>query len=129
MPKVLIVDDEPDVLLMFRIGLEAAGFETGLAAEGQEALRRLRSDHFDIVLLDVMMPVLDGWAVLESLREDPEAPPVLVISARHGLQYQERALELGAVGYMTKPVDLEALAARITTILGAGTGEQRSGRS
>jgi DNA-binding response OmpR family regulator len=118
-PKVLIVDDEPDVLLMFRIGLEAAGFETGLAAEGQEALRRLQQERFDIVLLDVMMPVLDGWAVLEKLRDEAGAPPVLVISARHGVQYQERALELGAVGYITKPVDLEGLAAKIATILGA----------
>jgi two-component system, OmpR family, copper resistance phosphate regulon response regulator CusR len=112
---------------MFRIGLEAAGFETGLAAEGQEALRRLRAERFDIVLLDVMMPVLDGWSVLEALREDPAAPPVLVISARHGVQYQDRAIELGAVGYITKPVDLEALAARIATILEAGSDQARSG--
>ena len=64
---MLIVDDEPDILLMLRINLEADGHETFLAADGERALERVDADAPDIVLLDVMMPVMDGWGVLETL--------------------------------------------------------------
>ena len=118
MTKVLIVDDEPDLLLMLRVSLEAVGFETGLAADGDVALQRMRAERFDVVLLDVMMPVLDGWSVLEALKDDADAPPVLVVSAKTAMQDRERALALGAAAYITKPFDLDALVAKLHEVLG-----------
>jgi DNA-binding response OmpR family regulator len=117
--KVLIVDDEPDLLLMLRVSLEAVGFETGLAADGDVALQRMRAERFDLVLLDVMMPVLDGWSVLEALKDDPTAPPVLVVSAKTAQQDRERALSLGATAYITKPFDIDSLVAKLHEVLAA----------
>lgn len=119
MSRVLIVDDEPDLLLMLRVSLEAVGFETGLAADGDAALRRIRADRFDVVLLDVMMPVLDGWSVLEAMKDDVDAPPVVVVSAKSALQDQERARALGAVDYVTKPFDIDSLIAKLHEVIGA----------
>jgi two-component system alkaline phosphatase synthesis response regulator PhoP len=109
---VLIVDDEPDILLMLRVNLEADGFETALAADGETALRRIEEERFDIVLLDVMMPVMDGWGVLQGLSGDPNAPRVIVVSAKSADRDIARALQQGAADYVTKPfspVDLSAL--------------------
>ena len=101
--KVLIVDDEPDILLMLRLRLEAEGFDTALAADGEKALEQLDAAPCDVMLLDVMMPVLDGWAVLERLAELPAAPPVIVVSAKTSSADIARARQLGASNYVTKP--------------------------
>ena len=85
-PKVLIVDDEPDVLLTMRMILEAEGFDPALAADGETALRRIDDEQPDVVLLDIMMPVLDGWFVLAELagrsRRDAHRRPSVVRAAR-----------------------------------------------
>jgi DNA-binding response OmpR family regulator len=107
--RVLIVDDEPDILLMLRMNLEAEGHESVLAADGQMALERIGETAVDIVLLDVMMPVMDGWSVLERLRNVEDGPPVVVVSAKSAPRDAVRALELGAVEYVTKPFDLGEL--------------------
>ncbi len=109
MARVLIVDDEPDILLLLRMTLEGAGHETLMAADGEMALRRIDDDTPELVLLDVMMPVMDGWGVLERLREREAAPPVIVVSAMSRAQDASRAMELGAVEYLTKPIDFERL--------------------
>jgi DNA-binding response OmpR family regulator len=109
---VLIVDDEPDILLMLRVNLEADGFETALAADGETALRRIEEERFDLVLLDVMMPVMDGWGVLQGLSADAAAPRVIVVSAKSADRDVARALHGGAADYVTKPfspVDLSDL--------------------
>ena len=80
----LVVDDEPDILLLHRLNLEAAGHEVLLAADGMRALERIAADKPDAVVLDVMMPVLDGWGVLDRLATMPMPPPVLVVSAKSG---------------------------------------------
>ena len=82
MPKVLIVDDEPDVLLLLRVNLDAAGYETVLAADGETALGRIDDSSPDVVLLDIMMPVMDGWGVLRALSERDNAPRVVVAFTR-----------------------------------------------
>jgi DNA-binding response OmpR family regulator len=117
--RVLIVDDEPDILLMLRVGLEQSGYETGLAADGDVALQRVREEHFDLILLDVMMPVLDGWGVLEALGSDGTRPPVVVLSAKSAARDIERAMELGATAYITKPFEIDALIQRIDSVLSA----------
>ena len=106
MARVLVVDDEPDILLMLRMNLEAEGHESVLAADGQMALERIGEAEVDLVLLDVMMPVMDGWSVLERLRDVADGPPVVVVSAKSAPRDAVRALELGAVEYVTKPFDL-----------------------
>ena len=78
MANVLVVDDEPDILLLHRLNLEAAGHTVVLAADGMTALDRIAESNPDCVVLDVMMPVLDGWGVLERLRAVEGSPPVLV---------------------------------------------------
>jgi len=115
--RVLIVDDEPDILLMLRVSLEASGYETGLAADGDVALQRMREEHFDLVLLDVMMPVLDGWGVLEALQGDAQRPPVIVLSAKSAERDIAKAMELGATEYITKPFEIESLINRIGAVL------------
>jgi CheY-like chemotaxis protein len=81
-PKILIVDDEPDVLLTLRMILEAEGFAPALAADGETALRRIDEEHPDLVVLDIMMPVLDGWFVLAELAGRAHRPCVVVCSAK-----------------------------------------------
>jgi CheY-like chemotaxis protein len=100
MARILVVDDEPDVLLFVRIYLTAAGHETVLAADGEQALERLQEEAIDLVLLDVCMPVMDGWTVLESIRGSTR---VVVISGRPAPGDLRRAFQLGAAGYVRKP--------------------------
>jgi len=119
MTRVLIVDDEPDILLMLRVNLEADGFDTALAPDGQTALKRLDQEPFDVVLLDIMMPVLDGWVVLQSLGEREASPRTIVVSARSSPRDVTRALELGAAAYVTKPfspVELSELIVRVLAL-------------
>ncbi len=123
-PKVLIVDDEPDVLLTLRILLEGEGFEPSLAAEGETALRRIDNEQPDLLLLDIMMPVLDGWMVLAQLSDRPHRPKVVVCSAKTGELDIARAKELGAAAYITKPFDPMDLVATLREVL-AGRETQR----
>lgn len=126
--KVLIVDDEPDILLMMRVNLEGEGFETVLAADGETALERIREESPDVVLLDVMMPVLDGWGVLEQLVDQPERPAVVVVSAKAAPGDLARAYRLGAADYVTKPFGMEALVGTINEVLNRSEAEQRRRR-
>jgi DNA-binding response OmpR family regulator len=107
--KVLIVDDEPDVLLILRVNLEAEGYQTALAADGETALRRIADERPDLILLDVMMPVMDGWGVLEALARDIFNHRVVVVSAKASDRDMRRALELGASAYLSKPFDPDEL--------------------
>ena len=103
--KVLIVDDDPDILLFLQIDLEAAGFDTVLASDGETALRRIDQERPDLVLLDVMMPVMDGWATLEAITARPRPPRVIILSAKSSQRDKEKARELGADRYVTKPFE------------------------
>lgn len=117
MAIVLVVDDEPDILLLHRLNLEAAGHRVVLAADGVTALERIADERPDAVVLDVMMPVLDGWGVLERLRTQASPPPVLVVSAKSAPQDLTRARELGARDYLTKPYDPDDLIRRVAALL------------
>src|SRR3954463_721683 len=109
MARILVVDDEPDILLLHRLNLEGAGHEVLLAADGMTALERIDDDQPDCVVLDVMMPVLDGWGVLEALQSRPSAPPVLVVSAKSSIADVELAMSMGAQSYLAKPFNSHAL--------------------
>ena len=117
MARILVVDDEPDILLLHRLNLEGAGHEVLLAADGMKALERIDADQPDMVVLDVMMPVLDGWGVLEALQAKVESPPVLVVSAKSAAADIEHALRMGASGYLAKPFNAEVFIGAVAKML------------
>jgi CheY-like chemotaxis protein len=117
--RVLLVDDELSIRLICSINFTASGWECSEADDGEEALERIRTERPDVVLLDVMMPRLDGWQVAEQLLDDPATRdiPVVFLTARAERRDRERAHRLGAVGYLTKPLDPVKLPAQIDEIL------------
>lgn len=126
--RVLIVDDEPDILLMLRVNLEAEGYETILASDGATALRRISEDHPDIVLLDIMMPILDGWGVLEQSVDVEPHPRVIMLSAKAGDDDIARAWRMGVDEYVTKPFDPDRLIEMVAEVLDRSSDERASRR-
>ena len=117
MPKILVVDDEPDILLMLRMALEDEGYDVVLAADGEMAMSRIEEHSPDLVVLDLMMPVLDGYGVLGRLQSQGSTLPVVVLSARSDQSDIDRALALGAAEFMSKPFDLDRLLALVAAKL------------
>jgi DNA-binding response OmpR family regulator len=117
--KVLVVDDEPPIRLLCRVNLEAEGMEVLEAADGEEGLATARAEKPDVVLLDVMMPGMDGWQVAEQLFESDETNqiPLVFLTARAELRDRARGLELGGVDYITKPFNPVELAAVVEGLL------------
>jgi DNA-binding response OmpR family regulator len=112
--RVLVIDDEAPIRLLCRVNLEAAGMEIIEAEDGPSGLEAARSERPDAILLDVMMPGMDGWQVLEELLDDERTNdiPIIFLTARAEVRDQARGLELGGVDYITKPfspVDLAPL--------------------
>lgn len=108
-PRVLIVEDDPDLLVVLRVNLASAGIEPILAGDGRTAISRIEAERPDAVLLDVMLPGIDGWQVLEELHARRNAVPVVVCSAKKNPADMDRAQELGAVAYLPKPFDIDRL--------------------
>jgi DNA-binding response OmpR family regulator len=117
--RVLIVDDEPNIVASLQFLLEDAGLEVQAAADGQQALARMASFAPDLVLLDVMMPVLNGYEVCQRLRSDPrtQGVRVLMLSAKGRDVEIAKGLELGADGYITKPFSSRELLAKVRDLL------------
>jgi len=118
-PKILIVDDEPFNVDYVEQELEDSGYQTISAANGQEALEKIHGESPDLVLLDIMMPVMDGFEVLSQLKEKAETRdiPVIVISASNDLKSVVRGIQLGAEDYLPKPFEPALLNARISSSL------------
>jgi two-component system, OmpR family, alkaline phosphatase synthesis response regulator PhoP len=119
MTKVLVIDDEAPIRLLCRVNLEAEKMDVVEAADGEEGLEIARNEKPDIVLLDVMMPGLDGWQVAERLFENPETSqiPLVFLTARAELRDRARGLELGGVDYITKPFNPVELASVVENLL------------
>jgi two-component system, OmpR family, alkaline phosphatase synthesis response regulator PhoP len=117
--KVLVVDDEAPIRLLCRVNLEAEGMEVLEAADGEAGLALARSERPDVVLLDVMMPAMDGWQVAERMFEDNVMSqiPLVFLTARAELRDRARGLELGGVDYITKPFNPTELASVVETLL------------
>jgi two-component system, OmpR family, alkaline phosphatase synthesis response regulator PhoP len=117
--KVLVVDDEAPIRLLCRVNLEAERMDVLEAADGETGLETARAEKPDVVLLDVMMPGMDGWQVAERLVEDPETAdiPIVFLTARAELRDRARGLELGGVDYITKPFNPTELAAVVEGLL------------
>jgi CheY-like chemotaxis protein len=117
--RILVVDDEPSVRIICRFNLAASGVDVREAGDGDEALDAVRTEAPDLILLDVMMPMRDGWEVAEELGRDPRTRdiPIVFLTARVEHADRRRAQELGAVGYIAKPFDPIELAATLERIL------------
>ena len=120
-PKVLIVDDEPFNVDYLEQELEDSNYQFITASNGQEALEKIQSQLPDLILLDLRMPVLDGFAVLTKLKADPDLRdiPVIIISAANDSRSIVKGIKQGAEDYLTKPIDENLLITKLKEYLGS----------
>ena len=123
--RVLVIDDEAPIRLLCRVNLEAEGMEVLEAADGPSGLATARAETPDVILLDVMMPGLDGWRVAEELLDDEntQSIPIVFLTARAELRDRARGIDLGGVDYVTKPfnpIDLAPLVRSLLARVSAG---------
>lgn len=116
-PKILVVDDEAGIRDLICDALSIGGFEVVSSPDGLQGLQQIREKRFDLLILDVNMPKMDGFALLEKIRADGSTTPVIMLSARGQKVDINQGLRLGADDYMTKPFGLEELSLRINAIL------------
>src|SRR5881227_2855983 len=119
MTKVLVIDDEAPIRLLCRVNLEAEGMEVLEAPDGPSGLEQARGGSPDVILLDVMMPGLDGWRVAEELLADPGTSdiPIIFLTARAEFRDRARGLDIGGVDYVTKPFNPLELAQLVESLL------------
>jgi two-component system OmpR family response regulator len=122
-PKVLVIDDEPGVRELISESLRISEITAVQAADGLEALSLLRREKFDLLILDINMPKLDGLALLEKLRTEGMSVPVLMLSARADKTDINQVLRIGADDYLTKPFSIEELILRVKAIMRRSKGE------
>ncbi|MBN8761867.1 MAG: heavy metal response regulator transcription factor [Thiobacillus sp.] len=118
--KILIVEDEPKTGDYLKQGLTEAGFVTDLARDGWDGLELAKAEHYDLMILDVMLPGINGWQVLEGVRRAGIAMPVLFLTARDQVEDRVKGLELGADGYLVKPFAFAELLARVRSLVRRG---------
>ncbi len=119
--KVLLVEDEADLCVTIADSLREQGYAVDTAEDGEEGLYRALEADYDAVVLDVMLPKLDGWTVLHRLRQK-KATPVLLLTARRALEDRVQGLDLGADDYLVKPFDLEEVHARLRALIRRSKG-------
>ena len=119
MKKILIADDRPEVVELVRVILEGEDYEIVDASNGKEALKKARLEKPDLVLLDVVMPKMDGFEVCRKLRKDPQTQeiPIIMLTAKGKEVDKEKARQLGVRDYITKPFSPSALLTRVEEIL------------
>ena len=126
MKHILIVEDEPDIQELLRTYLEDAGYQTAVAGDGVVALALFGSQHFDLVLLDLMLPKIDGFGVCELIRQQSQVP-ILMLTALDGEEQQLRGFGLDIDDYVTKPFSMPVLLEKIRVILRrSGGGEEEN---
>src|SRR5581483_12409631 len=114
--RLLVVEDEPDLLASLAQALREEGYAVDTAADGEEGLYKAQSWDYDGIVLDVMLPKLDGWAMLQKLRASKKTP-VLMLTARDQSRDRVRGLDTGADDYVVKPFDLPELFARLRALI------------
>jgi two-component system, OmpR family, alkaline phosphatase synthesis response regulator PhoP len=121
--KILIVDDEPNIAISVEFLLRREGLEVLVAHDGEEGVARIRADRPDLVVLDVMMPKLDGFEVCKAVRADPALAGVriLMLTAKGRAAEIEKGLSLGADAYIPKPFSTRDLVAKVKELLGSGS--------
>ena len=126
--RVLVVDDESNITDLVSMALRYEGFEVETAATGRDAIRMVERFRPELVILDVMLPDVDGFAVTERLKSARVKVPILFLTARDAVEDKVRGLTLGGDDYVTKPFSLEELVARVRVLLRRAGGEDESGR-
>ena len=117
MPKILVVEDDIDLNNLIRTVLESKGHEVFSAQNGKEALDALELTHIDLIISDIMMPHMDGFALLSDIRQAKLAMPVLLITAKGSYDDKNRGFSSGADDYMVKPIDIKELVLRVNALL------------
>ena len=125
--RLLVVDDEPNILELLATSLRFAGFEVTTANNGRDALAEARRVRPDLVVLDVMMPDMDGFTVVRRMRGEGSKAPVLFLTARDATEDKVTGLTVGGDDYVTKPFSLEEIVARIRAVLRRTTGKDTAG--
>jgi two-component system OmpR family response regulator len=124
--KLLVVEDDPNIVELLSASLRFAGFEVRTATSGSSGVIAFKEQRPDLVVLDVMLPDLDGFEVIRQMRADGVRTPVVFLTARDATEDKVRGLTLGGDDYVTKPFSLEELTARIRAVLRRTAGEQSS---
>lgn len=119
MKKILIVDDEPNIVMTLEYTFKKSNYEVFIARDGQEALDILKSNFPDVIILDIMMPMVDGFATLEQIRKDDnlQHTKVMFLSAKNKESDIEKGLALGADAYMTKPFSIKKVVEKVEELL------------
>ena len=119
MKKILIVDDEPNIVMTLEYTFKKSNYEVFIARDGQEALDILKSNFPDVIILDIMMPMVDGFATLEQIRKDAnlQHTKVMFLSAKNKESDIEKGLALGADAYMTKPFSIKKVVEKMEELL------------
>jgi two-component system alkaline phosphatase synthesis response regulator PhoP len=117
--KILVVDDEPDVASLLTLMLKSQGYDVIVARDGQEALEKARSQNPDLILLDVMLPKMDGYKVARMLKFDENFShiPIILLTAKIQEKDRQTGLEMGANDYVTKPFDTASLLSKVKAML------------
>lgn len=120
-PNILLVEDELHLHEALKLNLEMEGYEVTSAFEGPKALYQIQHSHFDLIILDVMLPGLDGFSIIETVRLNNNETPILVLSAKNTSLNRVQGLKLGADDYLTKPFNLEELLLRVGKLIQKST--------
>ena len=123
--KVLIVEDESNIAELLHLYLEKEGFETCVARDGGKGVELFRQFQPDLVLLDIMLPIMDGWSVLKRIREESKAP-VIMLTAKGETEDRVSGLEMGADDYIVKPFEMKEVLARIHAVLRRTSPEEEA---
>ena len=119
MKKILIVDDEPNIVMTLEYTFKKSNYEVFIARDGQEALDILKTNFPDVIILDIMMPMVDGFATLEQIRKDAnlQHTKIMFLSAKNKESDIEKGLALGADAYMTKPFSIKKVVEKVEVLL------------
>lgn len=122
--RILVVEDDVVIAGLIRKGLEQARFQVDIAGDGASGLQQARTGDYSLIILDVMLPLMDGWKICANLRESHSLTPILMLTARDAIDDRVKGLELGADDYLVKPFAFSELLARIRSVLRRGQGRE-----
>ena len=128
-PRILLVDDEPSIVKMVGKRLEVEGFDVLIAMDGQDGLAKAQAEHPDLVILDLMLPKLNGYEVCTMLKQDAryQKMPIILFTAKAQEKDEKLGMECGADAYVRKPFRAQELLERIRALLGASPAQEASG--
>ncbi len=121
--KILLVEDEESLVDVVKLNLELEGYKVAVSRTGKEAVTRFKSERFDLILLDVMLPEMDGFTVCQTIRLENSRIPILMLTAKNSSQDRVAGLKIGADDYLAKPFNLEELLLRVEKLIGRRAAE------